>query len=383
MNFAQYKAPTIVRRIQRRMALHRLSGLPEYKALLEQNPAELDNLHDDILINVTGFFREPDSFEALRASVLPEIIAAHAEHSTPIRVWVPGCSSGEETYSIVMSLIEGLDAKGAATSIQAFGTDVSQKMIDRARTGIHPASIAADLTPERLHRFFLKFDGGYRVSPLVRQFCVFARQDIARDPPFSHLDLVMCRNLLIYLGETLQRKVVNVFHYALKPSGFLVLGRSETVGVHADLFTMADARWKIYRRKPGVTDPREIEYHERPRLVLGAPGRSPASAPKGPALSGDWEAQGEANRLLLDRFAPPRASVKRRCCWTAGGSSPARWARGWSSSSSGTSPMPDAGRSARPRRCPAGRPRPAKARRATCRWGPRHARYPARPDRPE
>src|SRR5258708_11017961 len=190
------------------MALHRLSDLPQYTAFLQQNASELANLYDDILINVTGFFREPESFEALRTSVFPEIIGG-LDETTHIRVWVPGCWSGEEAYSVAMVLLEIFEERGKARPIQVFGTDVSQKMIDRARAGIYPESITSDVTPDRLRRFFVRFDGGYRVSPTVRERCVFARQDLTHDPPFSRLDLVMCRNLLIYLGETLQRKIVN------------------------------------------------------------------------------------------------------------------------------------------------------------------------------
>jgi two-component system CheB/CheR fusion protein len=309
VNFAQYKAPTIVRRIQRRMALHRSQGFPDYTALLEKDAAELAHLHDDILINVTGFFREPDSFEALRATILPQIVAARDDGHVPIRIWVPGCSSGEEAYSLAMTVTELLEEKGISAPLQIFGTDISQKMIDRARMGIYPDGIAADVSPERLQRFFVRFDGGYRVNPTIRQHCVFARQDITRDPPFSHLDLVVCRNLLIYLGEPLQRKVIAVFHYALKPSGFLMLGRSETVGLHAELFAMADSRWKIYRRKAGMADPREIEYLPRPRVPPEKPGPRAISSTAEPGATGDWEAQGEANRLLLDRFAPPSVIV--------------------------------------------------------------------------
>jgi two-component system CheB/CheR fusion protein len=309
VDFAHYKAPTIVRRIQRRMVLHHLVGFPEYAAMLESDSTELARLQDDLLINVTSFFREPESFDAIQTSVLPEIISAHEAKNHPMRVWVPGCSSGEDAYSVAIAVLEALDEKRSSVPLQVFGTDVSQKMIDRARAGIYPASIAADMTPERLDRFFLRFDGGYRVNPAVRQRCVFARQDITSDPPFSRLDLVMCRNLLIYLGETLQRKVINVFHYALNPGGVLMLGRSETVGLQTQLFTMSDARWKVYRRKPGTTDVREIDYHPRPPPEPTSLGRGRSTSSAASPGAGEWESQGEANRLLLDRFAPPTVIV--------------------------------------------------------------------------
>jgi two-component system CheB/CheR fusion protein len=304
VDFAQYKAPTIVRRLQRRMALHRLSGLAEYVTMLEKDPDELSRLHDDILINVTGFFREPESFEALRTSVLPQLIETHDE-SSPLRVWVPGCASGEDAYSLAITVIEALDEKGSSASIQVFGTDVSPKMIDRARASSYPESIASEMTPERLQRFFVRFDGGYRVNPALRQRCVFARQDITRDPPFSRMDLVMCRNLLIYLGDALQRRVITVFHYALNPGGYLMLGRSETVGLHSDLFAVTDPRWRIFRRKPGAASRREIEYHTHPFVAPELPRRRQAPESPGVAGSGEWE----ANRLLLERYAPPSVII--------------------------------------------------------------------------
>jgi two-component system, chemotaxis family, CheB/CheR fusion protein len=305
VDFTHYKSPTIRRRVRRRMALHRLQELPEYVKFLQKNPKEVQSLHDDILIHVTGFFREPESFVAL-TKVFEEIVQAHQD-GTPIRAWVPGCSSGEEAYSLTIALLEYLDDRHDI-QIQTFGTDVSQKMIDRARVGLYPQSAFGSMTPERLRRFFVSVDGGYRVTTTVRERCVFARQDITRDPPFSKLDIVLCRNLLIYLGPQLQRRAVGIFHYALHPQGFLMLGRSETIGAHPDLFSVTDGRWKIYRRKAGTQSPREMEF--------GAPAVPPAEPPKlgqpgqpAPRSRQEWDVQGEANRLLLDRHAPPSIIV--------------------------------------------------------------------------
>jgi two-component system CheB/CheR fusion protein len=303
VDFTHYKAPTLVRRIHRRMALHRLSSLEGYLALLQQNPAEVENLYEDILIHVTSFFREPESFDVLKERIFPAIQQAHGGDS-PLRVWIPGCSSGEEAYSLAITLQEFLGDRAETTPVQVFGTDVSQKMIDRARAGIYPETVAADLGPERLRRFFARVDGGYRVSKAIREHCVFARQDITRDPPFSKLDLVVCRNLLIYLGPTLQRKVIDVFHYALLPTGFLMLGRSETTGSQANLFSLADKRFKIYRKRPGAV----VADLDFSAPALTEPRVPHAKGRRGPLPElphGEGDVQTEANRLILDRYGPP------------------------------------------------------------------------------
>jgi len=303
VDFTHYKSPTLVRRIQRRMALHRVASVESYLELLHRTPAELENLYEDLLIHVTSFFREPESFDALKERIFPAILEAQTGDSS-IRLWVPGCSSGEEAYSLAMTLHEVLGDKAETTPVQIFGTDVSQKMIDKARAGIYPESIAADIAPDRLRRFFAKLDGGYRISKAIRELCVFARQDITRDPPFSRLDLVVCRNLLIYLGPALQRKVIEVFHYALRPTGYLMLGRSETTGSQAHLFSLADKRFKIYRKKPGVlvADLAFSAPIAAEPLTRRTPGRRP-TPPEPPR--GDSDVQSEANRLILDRYGPP------------------------------------------------------------------------------
>jgi two-component system CheB/CheR fusion protein len=305
VDFAQYKLPTIWRRIQRRMALHRLGDLPAYVTLLQQSPGEVESLHQDILIHVTGFFREPESFTVLRETVLPAIIADRPA-AAPIRAWVPACSSGEEAYSLAITLLEFLEEHpGAPPVIQIFGTDVSQMMVDRARAAVFPESIAGEVTSERLRRFFVKIDGGYRVSTNVRERCVFARQDVTRDPPFSRLDLVLCRNLLIYLGLPLQRRVISVFHYALNPDGFLVLGRSETIGGNADLFSMADSRSRIYRRKPGGGPARKLDFIPPPVFGAEAAPAARQLPPAGASAPVSREIPEDAAHLLLERYAPP------------------------------------------------------------------------------
>lgn len=217
VDFNHYKSPTINRRIYRRMALHRLSSLGEYVRRLERDQEELVRLQEDLLIHVTSFFREPDSFEALVQLVSSSITSGPREK--PFRAWIPGCSTGEEAYSLAIALLEVLDDQASAVPIQIFGTDVSEATVERARAGVYRGTIRSDISAQRLRRFFSPFDGGFRINKSVRDCCIFARQDVIRDPPFSKLDLIVCRNLLIYLTQASQRKVMNVFHYALNPGG--------------------------------------------------------------------------------------------------------------------------------------------------------------------
>src|SRR5262245_31917110 len=297
VDFPRYKPTTIQRRLQRRMVLHKLDGLGDYVKYVEQNPTELQALYQDILIHVTRFFREPASFEALKKTVLPVAIENRGDDQ-PIRIWVCGCSTGEEAYSLAITAFEFLDEAGQNTPIQLFATDVSESAIEHARDGIYPESIASDVSPERLRRFFSKADCGYRIAKRVRDVCVFARQDVTRDPPFSRLDLILCRNVLIYMGTDLQRRVMTVFHYALKPTGFLMLGHSETVGQYSDLFAVVDKRHRVFQKKPNAVRtltlsgdyPAPMPMPSRKLLV---PGRDDGRA-----------IQQEAERLVQDRYAP-------------------------------------------------------------------------------
>src|SRR5205809_1146424 len=220
VDFSDYKPATVKRRILRRMALHQIGTLKDYVQLLRHHPAEVEALHEDLLIKVTSFFRDPAAFEALKAEVFPGILK-HRSPEEPIRVWVPGCSTGEETYSQAIALLEFLGHRSADIPIQLFGTDLSQESIGKARAGIYPESIVADVSPERLRRFFAKVEVGYRINKTIRDMCVFARQNFLQDPPFSRIDVISCRNVLIYLGPVLQKRIMPIFHYALKPRGFL------------------------------------------------------------------------------------------------------------------------------------------------------------------
>ena len=254
-DFSQYKPTTIGRRIERRMAVHQIDSMDGYVSFLQQTPGEVDALFRDMLIGVTNFFRDPQAFKALEEQVIPKLFAGKGADST-IRVWAPGCSTGEEAYSLAILLDECQEALKKNFKVQVFATDIDSNAIAVARAGIYPASIAADLSPERLARFFSPEPGNaycstgtYRIHKGIRDMLVFSEQNVIKDPPFSKLDLISCRNLLIYLNSNLQRKLIPLFHYALNPGGYLFLGTSETVSEFGDLFAALERKQKIFRRK--------------------------------------------------------------------------------------------------------------------------------------
>src|SRR5262245_30763048 len=302
VDFRRYKRPTIQRRLQRRMVLHKLTSIDQYLKLLHETPQEVHSLYQDILIHVTRFFREPESFAAITGTILPKILELQREDQ-PIRIWVPGCSTGEEAYSIAIVVLEFLADRNAAVPVQVFATDVSESAIEHARTGSYTEAIAADVSPERLRRFFTRVDSGYRVTKAVRDVCIFARQDLTRDPPFSKLDVILCRNVLIYMGAELQKRLMNVFHYALKPTGCLVLGAAETIGLHSDLFSVADKRHRIYQKK--LVSPSEMHLPFEYAAPAVPARREAAAISREEAKS----VQGEANRFIQERFAPPGVIV--------------------------------------------------------------------------
>jgi two-component system CheB/CheR fusion protein len=261
-DFSLYKPSTIHRRIERRMAVHQIEGIDGYVKYLQQTPPEVEALFRDLLIGVTSFFRDPEAFQVLEDQVIPQLFA-HKSPGAVIRVWTTGCSTGEEAYSIAILLVERMEALQASFTIQLFATDIDSRAIATARTGLYPAGIAADLSPERLARFFTaEADGSaYRIRKGIRDLLVFSEHDVIKDPPFSKLDLISCRNLLIYMGAALQKKLIPLFHYALKPEGTLFLGTSEGVGEFDALFTPLDRKTKLYRRKD--------DLHDQQRLSLG------------------------------------------------------------------------------------------------------------------
>lgn len=248
IDFTEYKSATIKRRLNRRMALVRIDTLEDYIKFLQDTPEELKSLSLDIFIHVTSFFRDQEVYEKLKTEIFPQIIKRKSSEA-PIRVWVAGCSSGEEVYSIAISLLEFLGSNSSHIAIQIFGSDISERMIEKARMGFYPESQVRDVDAERLRRFFVKTEGGYRINKLVRNMCVFVRHDLARDPPFSKLDLITCRNVLIYFEAPLQKRIISTFHYCLNQPGFLLLGRAESVAGFDHLFSEINKTDKIYSRE--------------------------------------------------------------------------------------------------------------------------------------
>lgn len=249
-DFSQYKISTIQRRIERRMAVNQIETMDKYVKFLQQTPVEVDELFRDFLIGVTNFFRDPDAFKELEEQVIPKLFASKATGES-IRVWSTGCSTGEEAYSLAILLTEYQDVLKHNFKVQIFATDIDSHAISTARVGLYPSSISADVSPERLARYFTaEADGSaYRINKSIRDMIVFSEQNVTRDPPFSKLDVISCRNLMIYMGSELQKKLIPMFHYALTPRGCLFLGTSETVGEFVDLFAVMDRKAKLYQRK--------------------------------------------------------------------------------------------------------------------------------------
>ncbi len=298
-DFSGYKKTTLLRRIHRRMVLHKLGTLSEYIRFIRKHPRELESLFHDVLISVTRFFRNPESFEALREKVLPRL-AEGRTRAEQIRVWVLGCSTGEEAYSIAILLAEFGEQLGRPLPYQVFATDLNGAGIERARAGLYPQSIAEDVAPDRLRRFFLETDGHYRVSKTIRERVIFAQHNVLSSPPFSHIDMVSCRNLLIYLDASAQQRLIPVLHYALRPGGYLWLGNSETIGSYRDFFELEDPKHKIYRKR-NVT--------HAPVMSFGQPyaERRPPRGGEAPSVRAHpvpVDPQREAERVLLNRYAP-------------------------------------------------------------------------------
>jgi two-component system, chemotaxis family, CheB/CheR fusion protein len=313
VDFSLYKSTTIQRRMTRRMALNKHNTVEDYAQFLRGNTGELAALYSDCLISVTSFFRNPEAFEILQGKVFPKLLQRHG--GEPLRVWVLGCSTGQEAYSIAMLFQESIEKLPRARSLQIFATDLNEALLAKARHGLYAKNLAEDISPERLRRFFTEEEGGYRIVKSLRDMVVFARQNLITDPPFSQSDLISCRNLLIYLEPSLQQKALPMFHYALRPEGFLLLGASESIGTFTDLFQPVDKKHKIYARKAGATPAFRMPVnneagrtkHDVPstaaqRAVLGEIPR-PSGPPEG--VQGELNAQREADRLMVNQFAPP------------------------------------------------------------------------------
>ena len=302
LDFSRYKRNMLRRRVTRRMVLHKVESLGDYLRLLHAKPEEAKALYEDVLIRVTSFFREPEAYEALKTIVFPRLTDAR-DPGDPIRVWSLGCSTGEEPYSIAMAYSEYCDASGRRVPLQIFASDINGANIEKARGAVYPGTIARDVSPERLRRFFQPVEGGYRIAKPIRDLCVFARHDALTDPPFSRIDLASCRNLLIYLEPALQQRIVPLLHYSLRDNGFLWLGSSETVGTFRGLFQLLDARTKIYARKG---------RRARRAIPLRGERAAAASSRAGTAVRREntaVDALREAERMLLSRYAPPGVVV--------------------------------------------------------------------------
>jgi two-component system, chemotaxis family, CheB/CheR fusion protein len=297
VDFTHYKPKTLDRRIQRRMLVYKLERLEDYVQYLQDDPTEVKALYDEILIHVTHFFRDPEAFEALKEQVFPVITCRKTD--SPIRIWIPGCSTGEEVYSIVICLLEFLQGAGIMPQIQIFATDISQMAIDTARSGVYSESQMAGVSPERRNTFFFEVEGGYQITKSVRERCIFARQDLSRDPPFSRLDLISCRNVLIYLGEMLQKQVMPIFHHGLNPDGFLLLGMSESIGQFSDLFALENRKYKIYSKKLTATRS-DFSFVTSSYPIVKGQTRQARSEQTIDA----FDLLREADRITLERFAP-------------------------------------------------------------------------------
>jgi two-component system, chemotaxis family, CheB/CheR fusion protein len=308
-DFSLYKSNTIRRRLERRMNVHQIEDPKHYIRYLLRNPHEVDLLFQEALIGVTSFFRDPLAFEALVKIGLPALLDSKRE-GDQVRVWVPGCSTGEEAYSLAMLIKEYMAQRKVRFQVQVFGTDLDVQAIETARKALYPAGIANDVTPERLQRFFTKEEGDYRVKKDLRDLAVFAPHNLLADPPFTKLDLLSCRNLLIYLEPRAQRQVFPLFQYALKPHGLLFLGSSESIGeAEEQLFATLEKKWKLYRRKPGEVDRITIQGFpvRRTKRMSDSPKESDLSLPvKAPSTSNLIEV------MLLDEYAPASVIVDER-----------------------------------------------------------------------
>jgi two-component system, chemotaxis family, CheB/CheR fusion protein len=297
-DFGQYKKSNIGRRIERRMAQHNIDDLLLYVRYIKEHPAELQILFKELLINVTSFFRDPDAFAFLKQEVLPQLLAGQPADYV-FRVWVAACASGEEAYSIAILLREFMNETQREFKVQIFSTDLDEDAIATARAGVYPPNIAQDVSPERLHRFFVREEGAYRVKKEIREMVVFAIQNVIKDPPFTRLDLLSCRNLLIYFEPELQYRLLASFHYALKPGGALFLSPSESIGKHADLFAAQSTKWKLYRAKHAGIGTRAMMHPPAQRVADS--GRAEDAAM---AKTGEINFAELTRRALLRYYAP-------------------------------------------------------------------------------
>ena len=298
-DFSLYKKSTVYRRVERRMGLHQIDGIATYVRFLQENPQETELLFKELLIGVTNFFRDPKAWDHLKKEVIPAFLERRPTGGI-LRAWTPGCSTGEEAYSLAIVFKEALERVKPArnVSLQVFATDLDQDAIEKARAGVYPANITPDVSPERLRRFFSQEERGYRVGKEIREMVVFAPQNVIMDPPFTKLEILVCRNLLIYLTPELQKKLLPLFHYSLNPGGVLFLGSAETIGTFTDLFTPVDVKARVYRRLDTALGATPIEF---PSSFIAMTPEEPAPAkPERPSAS----LQMLADQLILTGYAP-------------------------------------------------------------------------------
>jgi two-component system CheB/CheR fusion protein len=303
IDFSSYRPNTIRRRIMRRMVLAKIDALGGYATHLRNNATEVEALYQDLLIAVTSFFRNPEAFEILQRKVFPALMKDRSADDS-MRVWTVGCSTGQEAYSIAMSFLEYSSNISQNIRLQVFATDLNDELLEKARAGLYTKTLVQDVSPDRLRRFFVEEDGGYRVSKTIREMCVFARQNVISDPPFSRMDLISCRNLLIYLEPELQKRLLPTFHYALKPEGYLFLGLSESVSGYGSLFEPVDKKQKVFAKKPGSVHrvpPVPVAGHA-PRKIIQQKNQPTGSRDD---LATELSAEREADRVALARYGPP------------------------------------------------------------------------------
>jgi len=305
-DFSGYKTKTFVRRVQRRMQVTQLGTIDAYVERLRQEPAEVGALFRDLLINVTNFFRDEDAFETLATSVIPKIFEGRGADDT-VRIWIPGCATGEEVFSIGILAREYMDGLTAVPRVQIFATDIDERALSVARAARYPGALLDSVSPERRKRFFISDGGSFVVSKDVRELCIFSPHSVIRDPPFSRIDLVSCRNLLIYFGLDVQNQVIPTFHYALRPDGYLFLGSAENVSQFADLFAPIEKRHRIFRRRSDV-----VPAIRLPMVLHGLnglrPGHGVGLVPRRPPLAGLALRQ-VVDEQVVERFAPPHVVV--------------------------------------------------------------------------
>lgn len=309
VDFAHYKQTTIHRRIMRRMALNRTRDIDSYLQLLKDNQHEVDALYQDLLIMVTDFFRDPVMYQALTNKIMPSLLK-NRKQTDPIRIWIPGCATGEEAVSFAIILLEYLGEKAVTMQLQIFATDLNEKAIEKARTGIYMKTALQNVSPRRLKRFFMKTDGQYQVIKTIRDICIFAPHNLLRDPPFSRMDVISCQNVLIYLEAAPQSKIMHAFHYALKPTGYLLLGKSETIGNATDLFDQPSKEYKVYTKR--LVSTLQLDFLTRSsnpaveavEIQSDAP-RQTVTELKQPDL------EKETDKLLLTRYVPASVLVNK------------------------------------------------------------------------